>query len=175
MSHATVYALSLIYATRGAVWPGPTSKYRYIAPQMTKLLKCDNNFTPCPVESGDELFANGIFEFNITKMLEYIQANPDSVILEEVAVGDFFRGFTSINESHVDSVKISQPVILAEISPGQYNLIDGNHRMEKARRLKMKTIPAYRLKAEQHMRFLTRKKAYLTYIEYWNGKFKELD
>ncbi len=34
--------------------------------------------------------------------------------------------FSPINESHVDSVEISKPVILAEIFPGQYNLIDGN-------------------------------------------------
>jgi len=40
---------------------------------MTKMLKIDNGFTPCPTESGDELFRNGIFEFNITKLLEYIQ------------------------------------------------------------------------------------------------------
>ncbi|MFK7848490.1 MAG: ParB/Srx family N-terminal domain-containing protein [Rhodothermales bacterium] len=85
------------------------------------------------------------------------------------------RLFTTINESHVDSVDISQPVILAEISPGHYNLIDGNHRMEKARRLKMKRISAYRLKAEQHVGFLTSKKAYLVYIDYWNGKLKAFD
>ena len=108
-------------------------------------------------------------------MLEFIQLNPDNVTLEEVTVGDFFRGSSSINESHVDSVDISQPVILAEISPGQYNLIDGHHRMEKARRLKMKCISAYRLKAEQHIGFLTSKKGYLAYIDYWNGKLKEFD
>jgi hypothetical protein len=142
---------------------------------MANRLKCDNNFTPCPVESGDEFFPNGIFEFNITKMLEYIRANPDSVALEEVAVGNFAKRFSSINESHVDSVDISQPVILAEISPGQYNLIDGNHRMEKAHRIGTKSILAYRLTAEQHLRFLTDKKAYLAYIDYWNGKLKEFD
>ena len=50
------------------------------------------------------------------------------------------KGFSSINESHMDSVVISQPVILAEISPGRFNLIDGNHRMEKARRLGVMSI-----------------------------------
>ncbi len=142
---------------------------------MTRLLKYDANFTPCSTESGDELFPNGIFEFNITKMLKYIRTNPVCVNLEVVAVGDFIGKFTTINESHVDSVDISQPVILAEISPGQYNLIDGHHRMEKARRLEMKSISAYRLKAEQHIGFLTSKKAYLAFIDYWNGKLKELD
>ena len=105
-------------------------------------------------------------------MLEYIKKNPEVFTLEEVVVSDFFRGFSSINESHMDSVEISHPVILAEISPGQYNLIDGNHRMEKARRMGIKSILAFRLNVEQHMRFLTSKKAYLAYIEYWNSKLK---
>lgn len=139
---------------------------------MAKMLKVDNDFTPCPVTTGEELFPNGIFEFNITKMLEYIQKNPNGITLEEVAVNDFFKGFSSINESHMDSVEISRPVILAEISPGQYNLIDGNHRMEKARRMGINSMLAYKLNVEQHMKFLINKKAYVAYIEYWNSKLK---
>ena len=141
---------------------------------MVKMLRVDNDFTPCPVAAGDELFPNGIFVFNITKMLEYVQKNPDSITLEQVAVSDFFEGFSSINEAHMDSVEISQPVILAEISPGQYNLIDGNHRMEKARRMGIKKLPAYKLHVDQHVIFLTSTKAYVTYVEYWNRKLKNL-
>jgi hypothetical protein len=33
-------------------------------------LKRDKNFQPCPAESGDEHYANGIFEFNITRLLD---------------------------------------------------------------------------------------------------------
>jgi hypothetical protein len=139
---------------------------------LAKRLKVDNDFTPCPVAIGDELFPNGIFEFNITKMLEYIQKKPDGIAIEEVAVSDFFASFSSINETHMDSVEISQPVIVAEISPGHYNLIDGNHRMEKARRVGLKSILANRLNVEQHINFLTSKKAYIAYIEYWNSKLK---
>jgi hypothetical protein len=140
---------------------------------LLRTLKVDKNFTPCPVAVGDELFPNGIFEFNITKMLEYIQEHPDDITTEEVSVSDFYKEFSSINESHMDFVEISGPVILAEISPGQYNLIDGNHRMEKARRLGIKSMPAYRLSAEQHMKFLTSEKAYAKYVDYWNGKIDD--
>jgi hypothetical protein len=104
-------------------------------------------------------------------MLECIETNPDDVILEEIAVSEF-KSFSSLNESHIDSVDISRPVILAEIAPGRYNLIDGNHRMEKARRMEIKKIMAYRLNAEQHIRFMTSKSSYLAYIEYWNCKLK---
>jgi len=139
---------------------------------LKKVLRIDDAFTPCPVATGDELFPNGIFVFNITKLIEYIQKNFDSILLEEVAVSDFFKGFSSINESHVDSVEISKPAILAEISPGRYNLIDGNHRMGKARRMGINSIRAYKLDVEQHIRFLTSRKAYVTYIDYWNSKLK---
>ena len=139
---------------------------------MAKMLRLENDFTPCPVSTGDELFPNGIFVFNITKILEYIQKNPDSITLGEVAVSDFFEGFTSVNEAYMDSVEISQPVIVAEISPGLYNLIDGNHRMEKARRMGIKSLPAYKLNVDQHILFLTSTKAYVTYVEYWNSKVK---
>lgn len=139
---------------------------------MEKPLKIDNDFTPCPVAAGDELFPNGIFVFNITKIIEYIQRNPDSVALEEVAVSDFSQGFSSINESHVESVEISKPLILAEISPGRYNLIDGHHRMEKARKIGINSVRAYKLNVQQHMRFLISEKAYVAYVGYWNSKLK---
>ncbi len=139
---------------------------------MVKKIKVDNNFTPCPVAIGDELFPNGIFEFNVTKMLEYVQENLNNITIEQVAVKAFLKDFSSINEAHLDSVDISKPIVLVEISPGKYNLIDGNHRMEKARRMGVKSVQAYKLDVEQHMKFLTNKKAYVAYIEYWNSKQK---
>jgi hypothetical protein len=141
---------------------------------LQNTLKRDDNFKPCPVDAGDELFPNGIFEFNITKIIEFIHCNPDSISLEEVKAVDLFKCFSSISESHVDSVDITNPVILAEISPGRYNVIDGNHRIEKARRMGVTVVRAYKLNVEQHIRFLTTQHAYVTYIEYWNGKLKEM-
>ncbi len=141
---------------------------------MAKILKIDKNFTPCEAIIDDELYPNGIFVFNITKILEYIQTGTDSITLEEVAVDDFCKDFSSINEAHVDSVDISVPVLLAEISPGRYNLIDGNHRMEKARRMGIGSMPAYRLNVDQHINFLTTKRGYIAYVEYWNDKVRQM-
>ena len=126
---------------------------------MAKKLILNKSFTPCPVIGGDEIFRNGIFHFNITKMLEYIEQNLHSITMEEVSVSDFPKEFSLLNEPHVDTVELAAPVILAEISPGSYNLIDGNHRMEKARRLGIAKVKAYRLTAEQHIQFLTEKKS----------------
>ena len=139
---------------------------------MVRKLKVKNDFTPCPAVVGDELYPNGIFVFNITRMIEYIENNHDRVTLQEVSVDDFFESFSTVNESHVDSVDISRPIILAEIAPGHYNLIDGNHRVEKARRMGIKNVPAYKLNVDQHLKFLINKEGYVAYVEYWNSKLK---
>ena len=138
---------------------------------MKTKLTIDNDFTPCPKSDGDEFYQNGMFVFNITKMTEYIIDNPEVFVPEEVAVKGLQK-FLSLNESHVDSVDISKPVVLAEIAPSQFYLIDGQHRVEKAHRLGMETIEAYRLNAHQHIRFLTSRKAYEIYVEYWNSKIE---
>jgi hypothetical protein len=142
---------------------------------LRKPLRMNDEFTPCPVADGDELYPNGFFVFNITKISEYIQENADRVALGEVAISDFPGGFSLVNEFHVDSAEVLRPVILAEMSPGRYTLIDGHHRIEKARRIGMKSVRAYRLSVEQHVRFLISKEAYVAYVGYWNGKLRGMD
>ena len=137
-----------------------------------QMLRVNKDFTPCPIEEGDELFSNGIFEFNVTRMLQHIENNPADVVIVEVAVNDFFQEFSSVDEPHVESVDITRPLLIAEISPGHYNLIDGHHRVEKARRLGVGKMQAYQMTVLQHLAFLTSKKAYLLYVEYWNSKLK---
>lgn len=138
--------------------------------QSAKRLKINKSFKPCPTEDGDEIYQNGIFEFNISKLLEYMKNNSEKFELIEVEVEDFPKEFSSLNEMHVESTDHSQPVIIAEISPGLYNLIDGNHRMEKARIKGLTSINAFKVNVDQHIKFLTDKDAYLKYVDYWNGK-----
>jgi hypothetical protein len=138
--------------------------------KQTRMLKFDKDFRPCLVENSDEIFQNGFFDFNISKMIDWIRSNASDITTDEVFVDDFPREFSSINEEHMSNVQINEPVIIAEIAPGRYNLVDGNHRMEKARRLGIDRIKAYRLNVEQHIRFLTSTKTYKAYVEYWNSK-----
>ncbi|MFU8887920.1 MAG: hypothetical protein ACNA8N_04890 [Trueperaceae bacterium] len=37
-------------------------------------IQADPTFVPCPVGDGDELFPNGIFVFNVTRILETLSA-----------------------------------------------------------------------------------------------------
>ncbi len=63
-------------------------------------------------------------------------------------------------------------MIIAEIAPKRYNLIDGHHRMEKARRSGVETLPCYTLDVTHHVNFLTTREAYDAYVKYWNGKLQ---
>jgi len=148
------------------------SNFDFERNQSAKRLKINKNFKPCPTEDGDEVYQNGIFEFNISKLLEYININPAEFELIEVKVEDFPKEFASLNEMQVESTDYSQPVIIAEIAPGRYNLIDGNHRMEKARIEGSTCIKAIKVNVDQHIRFLTDKDSYFKYVNYWNGKIR---
>ena len=61
---------------------------------------------------GDELYLNGIFEFNITKLLEFINTNKDKFHPEKVEV-KAVRAFRSnnLNESTIKSADLSIPII----------------------------------------------------------------
>jgi len=39
-------------------------------------MRLDTDFQPVRVDEGDELFPNGIFEFNITKLLKHYRKQP---------------------------------------------------------------------------------------------------
>jgi hypothetical protein len=77
-----------------------------------------------------------------------------------------------VNEAYVTAADVSNPIILAQICPNKYNVIDGHHRLEKAYRSGIKTIMAYKISPNQFIPFLTTTKAYESFIEYWNGKLK---
>lgn len=141
--------------------------------KLKELISIDKDFIPALADDGDELYPNGIFVFNITKMIKHLHKNKDKISPENVDVKVHRNGLSALTESHIDNTDITIPIILAEIRPGIYNVIDGNHRLEKAYRKNIDFIPGYKLKPEQHMPFLTSIKAYHAYVEYWNSKVRQ--
>ena len=138
-------------------------------------LKRDKNFQPCLVESGDEHYANGIFEFNITRLLAFIDTCAERFPIERVLVDDFpAYGSSHLNEGTVCNADLSRPILLAEIAPGRFNVIDGNHRLARARRESVQMVPARRVRCPDHVPFLISDWAYGKYVEYWNSKLEDL-
>ncbi|KUO74227.1 MAG: hypothetical protein APF81_08595 [Desulfosporosinus sp. BRH_c37] len=120
---------------------------------MNKIrkLKLDKNYKPIPTNVGDEIYPNGIFNFNISKMLEHIMAGKLEAEIELIKVSEWFKRHirSSVNEDHLPTVDITKPVLQAEIRPGVFEIIDGNHRMEKACRNNVDFVNSYKLKGEQ--------------------------
>lgn len=141
-----------------------------------KKLRLDKKFLACTIDDGDEIYANGFFLFNITKMMEYIIQNKKSITFENIEVNDYRKGFSScLNEETIVTAQIANPIIIAEISPGNFNVIDGNHRLEKSFSDGLLKIPAYRLTVKQHLKFLTSVEAYNSYVQYWNKKVSDIN
>jgi hypothetical protein len=140
---------------------------------MAKL-KLDRRFKPCPAEEGDELFANGIFEFNVTRLLAFVAAHPERcprghIDLQEIA--DY--GATNLCEETIRTADLTRPILQVEMSPGQYVVIDGHHRVGRARREGVQILPAYRVPCPEHVPFLVSALAYEKYVEYWNSKVED--
>lgn len=142
-------------------------------PLKKRKLKINKNFQPLPKDIDDEFYPNGIFEFNITKLLAFIKDSPRIFQPEAVSVKTVRTCVSSnLNESTIQTADITTPIVLAEIAPDRFNVIDGNHRLERAYRDEIDMIPAYKVLAEQHVAFLTSVAAYEEYVGYWNEKIK---
>lgn len=101
---------------------------------QSRKMKVDKKFQPLSKDEGDEFYPNGIFEFNITKLLIFIKDNPYIFRPEEVSVKLIRWPSKHLNESTIQSANTMEPIVLAEISPDNFNVIDGHHRLEKAHR-----------------------------------------
>lgn len=144
--------------------------------RKSRKLKTEKNFTPCKENGGDEIFRNGIFRFNITRILEDIHSGKLKAEREKLDVSKWFKRHCkgAINENHLPSVVFSQPVLQAEISPGNFVIIDGNHRMEKALQDDILFVDSFKIRGEQLIPYFTEEKGYKAFIPYWNGKVEEL-
>ena len=146
-----------------------------LAPTSPPRLRRDKRFTACAIEPGDEMYPNGIFVFNITRMLAFLSADRVSYPVELIAVASIpDYGARRFDEATVSTADLERPILLAEISPGRFSLIDGNHRMARARREGVVSLPARRIRCPDHLPFLTSVSAYESYVAYWNGKVNEL-
>ena len=141
-------------------------------PQEPAKLQLDRLFRPCAAEPGDELYPNGIFEFNVTRLLAVIRAHTQRFPIELIELTDIpdYGAGEKFDEATILASDLSRPLLLAEIAPGRYNVIDGHHRLTKARREGLYRMPVHRVRCPEHLFFLTSARAYEAYVEYWNSK-----
>lgn len=141
----------------------------------TREIVLNPNYAPLPTYEGDEIYPNGIFHFNISRITEHILDGTLQVEKELIDVSDWFKNHYrgSVNEEHLPTVDVKKTVIQAEIRPGMCEIIDGNHRMEKAFRDGVPQINSYKLRGEQLIPYFKNKFGYEKFVHYWNDKLKE--
>jgi hypothetical protein len=61
-------------------------------------LRLNKRFQPCPIEEGDEFFANGIFEFNITRILALLDTDPAHFSVEVIETNTITAAGTSMKQ-----------------------------------------------------------------------------
>ncbi len=85
-----------------------------------KKLKMNKLFQPCTVDVHDELYPNGIFVFNITKLQNFIEANKNKFPIEYVDVNSISKcNFSNINELS-STMLIAQPAVVVRLLPCCY-------------------------------------------------------
>lgn len=114
------------------------------------------------------------FNWNVSRALEWIQENLDVIELSVVKIGPADPGADSANldEDFLQQADLTKPLIMVRMRPEFFRLIDGNHRVAKARRSGMHELPAYYLTQEQHRQFFTAEDMDKRYVDYWNDKLK---
>ena len=142
-----------------------------------RKLKANRNFTPCVPAIDDETFGGFPFTWNITHVQSWIDKNLDQVDLSVVQIEPPSKGMDSdsLDEAWIPQADLTKPVIVAWMRPEFFKLIDGNHRVAKARRLGVTELPAYYLTEQQHRQFFTREKADELYVKYWNEKLEQIE
>lgn len=112
------------------------------------------------------------FHFNISRIYDQIDSGILEAEFEQIDVKGWFKTHLhkKVNENHLPSVDISRAILQAEIRPGMFEVIDGNHRIERAFREGVPIINSYKLKGEQLLPFFTDIKGYNAFIDYWNSK-----
>ena len=139
-----------------------------------KELKANGDFIPCKPVPGDEMLGGFPFNWNITRTAAWIAENLDLVELSVVQIGATAPGADSsaLDEAFLPQADLTKPLIMVRMRPEFFRLIDGNHRVAKARRSGIGELPAYYLTQEQHRHFFTSADMDKRYVDYWNDKLK---
>lgn len=94
---------------------------------------------------------SGSLLWNIGRMLEDSASfRVVSRSITELAEENPFHG----DPEYAMETDLTKPLILAELQEGKYKLLDGNHRLYKARALHVDRLPVYFLTREEHIRYI---------------------
>ena len=138
-------------------------------------------------DDREEWFPNGIFNYNVSRLIRDLAADEtvketntpwlNTAVRTSVPVGETIahcHGLGQMEEEHIQAADLERPLIFIELAPDSFNLIDGHHRLEKARREGITALPAWMVDAHAAVRYLGSEAEYSTYVGYWNSKVEDI-
>lgn len=140
-------------------------------------------------DKGDctEWMPNGIYNYNVSSMirdLAWHEENADdgknhmnkvvkTLVSVEAAISACY-GVDGLKQEHIAQADLSRPLIYVELAPDCYNLMDGHHRLAKAKQQGLKELQAYFLPSDVGIHYLCSEEEYCDYVKYWNGKVEDV-
>ena len=137
-------------------------------------------------DDQEEWFPNGIFNYNVSRMIRDLEAYEKdsagvswlyaavriSVSVEEVF--NYYHDMGELEEEHIQAADLNRPLIFVELAPDCFNLVDGHHRLEKARREGLSELPAWTVGSHTAVHYLGSEYEYSKYTGYWNCKIEDI-
>ena len=144
-------------------------------PVKSRKLKLNKKFEPAST-TAEEVYG-GFLQFNISAIIDDIASKKLTVEKKRIYIKSWFKEHSIehgvINKEHLLSVNLTTPIIQAEIRIEKYEIIDGNHRMQKAFEDGRTYINSYKISGEQLANYLISKEQYESYVRYWNEKLND--
>lgn len=139
---------------------------RFANPRKLPVTRANTPILPNP---GDEVYACGVFSFNITAMLKWLESESRETVSMPIRIWPV----TDKEEHNIEKADITRPIIVAEIAPDYrdfrpeirfndwiargYSLIDGYHRVEKVVSAPHRVLPENISKRLMHQDFIRHK------------------
>jgi hypothetical protein len=87
-----------------------------------RKLKVDKRFTASEVLTDEELFRNGIFVFNISQLIKFIESNPSVIKKVTMSVKDIPDYSSDLDESHLKNANINPALFFKDAVSPKYML-----------------------------------------------------
>jgi len=130
------------------------------------------DYEPAWQTNDDEIFHFGALRWNVTKMKQWIKENVDSLDILDIPVEPwavFIENVIRHREDHIDEVNIAEPLIAVEMLEDSIIVVDGAHRILKAKKLGIENLKTYFLPFDLQVQFLINEWEYEQAITMWNN------
>lgn len=88
--------------------------------EKSRLIPVEWQYTPVFPEDGDEIYCSGVFFFNVSALLKWLEQNPQQTIDMPITI---WGSFSAKEDCYVEIADLNRPIVIAEIAPDYRDFI----------------------------------------------------